>query len=102
MALTSEFGLYFVSIYQIIVELYQIHIVRLSIRVVRPTHQNMYHQKNSYLSKINWGLEKALFKIMHQRGVNNTYFQIVKPGRSSSLLFEIHPSYEKVPFLDPH
>ena len=31
-------------------------------RVVRPTHQNMYHQKKSNLAKINGGLEKALFQ----------------------------------------
>ena len=49
-------------------------------RVVRPTHQNVYHQKRHF------------FKIMLQRGLNNTHFQIVKPDRSSSLLFEIHPS----------
>ena len=28
---------------------------------------------------------------MLPRGVNDTHFQIVKPDRSSSLLFEIHP-----------
>ena len=31
-------------------------------RVVRPTYQNMYHQKKSNLVKINGGLEKALFQ----------------------------------------
>ena len=39
------------------------------------------------------GVQKSrFFKIMLQRGVNNTHFQIVKPDRSSSLQFEIHPS----------
>ena len=43
----------------------------MDIRVVRPTHQNMYHQNKSNLSKINGGLEKALFqKKMLQRGLN--------------------------------
>ena len=79
----------------------------MSIWVARPDYQNMYHQKKYRLAKINGGLEKVLFqKKVLQRGVNNTYFQIVKPERSSSLLFEIHPSlkhfFEKVPFLDPH
>ena len=36
--------------------------------------------------------KRHFFKIMLQRGVNNTHFQIVKPDRSSSLQFEIHPS----------
>ena len=61
------------------------------IRVARPTNQNMYHQKKYCAAKINGGLEKALFKKMLQRGVNNTHFQIVKPERLSSLLFEIDP-----------
>ena len=34
-------------------------------RVVRPTYQNMYHQKQS---------KRPFFKIMLQRGVNNTPF----------------------------
>ena len=41
-------------------------------RVVRPTHQNVYHQKRHF------------FKIMLQRGLNITHFQIVKPDRPSS------------------
>ena len=32
------------------------------IRVARPTHQNMYHQKKYCVAKINGGLEKALFQ----------------------------------------
>merc|ERR1719300_1501510 len=43
---------------------------------------------------------------MLQRGVNYTHFQIAKPYRSSSLLFEIHPSlkqfFQKVPPPDPN
>ena len=41
----------------------------MGIRVVRPTQQNMYHQKKSNLAKINGGLEKALFqKTASKRG----------------------------------
>ena len=62
--------------------------------------------KKFCLAKINGGLEKVLFqKKMLQRGVNNTNFQIVKPGRLSSLLFGIHPNVKlflKKCLLDPH
>ena len=50
-------------------------------RVVRPTHQNVYHQKRHF------------FKIMLQRGLNNTHFQIVEQGQVIFyILVEIHPS----------
>ena len=76
------------------------------IRVVRPTHQNMYHQNKSNLAKINGGLEKAIFqKNASKRGE----FQIVKKTTCLVLPFEnvfIQPSlkhfFEKVPFLDPN
>ena len=55
------------------------------IRVVRPTDQNMYHQKKSNLAKINGALEKALFqKNASKRGE----FQIVKKTTYPDLLFE--------------
>ena len=54
-------------------------------RVVRPTHQNMYHQKKSNLAKINGGLEKALFQ---KNASKKGEFQIVKKTTFPVLLFK--------------
>ena len=55
----------------------------------------MYHQKISYLTKINEGLEKAIFQKKRLPGVINcSKFQIVNPDRVSSLLLEIYDTWK--------
>ena len=81
------------------------HMICMYTRVARPTHQNMYHQKSLSQPKLMGVQKRHFFKIMLQRGVNNTHFYLVKLERQSSLLFEIHPSlkhlFEKVHFQTP-